>query len=240
VLAHAGLSFHLTASANSNFFMKRIYSVFACIVICSVAQAQVGKGAIIIGGNIAYQDQRSDNPSATYLTHDLNINPSIGKAIRTNLVLGIDLSYSHSISDYMNAGEPNDTQAGNSFYAGVFLRRYKLLGNGFYLFGQAEAGINYGHTSTDYPLNVPPSSDKTNSYGIQLLLYPGIAYAINQHWQIETGLPNFFAVHYNHSSETAVVTGQSSQESKSHSLYISSSLGGTNAFTVGVRYFIGG
>lgn len=221
--------------------MKYLY-ILSFVIVCSgTARAQVNKGEIVLGGNIGYQDQASNGvtPPSPTTFHNLNINPSIGKAIRENLVLGLDLSYSHGSSGSGSGSQAQYSNASNGFFAGVFLRRYKGLGNGFYLFGQAEIGSGYSHTSTDNPASVE-TSYRSNSYSASFQLYPGIAYALNRHWQIEAGLPNFFAINYSHTRETMVYSGQNEQPGTNHYFSINSSLTGNNQFTVGIRYFIGG
>jgi hypothetical protein len=230
------------------FFMKKLYALAVFVVLFRIAHAQVKSGDIILGGNLSYSTQSTSTPqiagtaSPTTFSkqNSLVINPSIGKAIRDNLVLGLDLSYGHNSNSDNLAGSPAETGTVNSFTAGVFVRRYKPLGNGFYLFGQAELSGGCSHSSSSTPQPGEPSTAQ-NGYEITLQLYPGIAYALNRRWQIETGLPNFLSIDYTHSkSTTSYPNGIPDQSSTYHSFDLASALTGTNEFTVGVRYFIGG
>jgi hypothetical protein len=229
------------------FFMKKLYALASFVVLFSSVHAQVKSGDIILGGNLSYSNQGTTvpqapgvvSPSALTKQNNLIINPSIGKAVRDNLVVGLDLSYGHSDFSYNASGNPAQTSSANSFTAGVFVRRYKPLGNGFYLFGQAELSGGYSHSSSFNPQTAESSSTE-NGYGVTLQLYPGIAYALNRRWQIETGLPNFFSIDYTHQKTTASYTnGVPDQTSTYHNFSLASALTGTNEFTVGVRYFIG-
>jgi hypothetical protein len=230
------------------FFMKKLYALAVSVVLFSTVHAQVKSGDIILGGNLSYFTQGTSAPqvagsaSPTMFTkqNNLIVNPSIGKAIRDNLVVGLDLSYGHNSSSNNLAGSPAETGTENGFTAGVFVRRYKPLGNGFYLFGQAELSAGYTHSSSSTPQPGEPSL-AANGYETTLQLYPGIAYALNRRWQIETGLPNFLSIDYTHTKTTTSYTnGIPDQSSIYHAFDLASALTGTNEFTVGVRYFIGG
>ena len=222
--------------------MKQTYALLLFICVYSVANAQIKKGDIVLGGNLGYSDQSSTNqtaPMTTIGSRGLNINPSLGKAIKDNLVLGIDISYIHSSYSQSTADTSTDHQTDNGGLLGVFVRRYKPIGAGFSLFGEAELSGNYTHGN-----NVEPGGSQifshSNSYGFTLNLYPGIAYALNRKWQIEISLPSFLSMDYTHSKETQQYTGQTAQTSTNHSFGLSSSLTGNDEFAIGVRYIIGG
>jgi hypothetical protein len=222
--------------------MKQIYGLLLFVLMSSIADAQVKKGEIVLGGHLGYSDQSQaqlTSPPVTTKSTLLDINPSIGKAIRDNLVLGIDIAYMHGTDGQTPAGTGASSQTENGFTAGVFIRRYKPIGAGFSLFGQAEVSGNYSHSNY-----VAPSSNlvlnRYNSYGFALGITPGIAYALSRRWQIETSLPNFLSVTYDHNKTTQQYDNSPASSVDGHSFGISSSLTGNDEFTVGVRYFIGG
>jgi hypothetical protein len=161
------------------------------------------------------------------------------RSIRDNLVLGIDVSYQHGTDKNIYNGTVTDDETDNGGSLGVFVRRYQPIGAGFSLFGQAELRGNYSHSNADQPASTPALSH-SNTYGFELQLYPGIAYAINHKWQLETSLPNFILINYSHIKSTEQYTGQPEQTYTSHNFGISTSLTGNNEFSVGVRYFVGG
>jgi|SRR6185437_10274712 len=230
--------------------MKQTYALLFCVFVYSITNAQVKKEDIVLGGNLNYYDAVSNgaqatNPPTNFPTtkqSSLGINPSLGKAIKDNLVLGIDLAYTHFTASENPASTSSIAQTGNSFTAGVFLRRYKPIGAGFSLFGQAELSGNYSHSTGESPSTTQfaETSDHSNGFGFTLQVYPGIAYALNRRWQLETSLPNFLSINYTHASSTQQYSGQPAESSGGHSFSISSSLTGNDEFTVGVRYFIGG
>ena len=220
--------------------MKKLYFLVAGIFLYTIVQAQINKGEIILGGNVGYSEQTGSSsiPVITTKIESWNVNPSFGKAIRDNLVLGLDINYGHSS---YNNGDPSYSNGADSYKAGLFLRRYKPLGNNFYLFMQSMFSVSYTHGTASYLNggNAVYSHDDNKTFGLALQIYPGISYAINRKWQLETGLPNFLSMAYNHTRDVVNTAGQSDQSSSGHSLQISSSLTGNNQFTVGVRYFIG-
>src|SRR5690242_12601731 len=96
-------------SQSKNLFMKHLYSLSFLLACCSIASAQVNKGDIVVGGNIGYAEQVSTTssnatPPPVNKYNNVSVNPSVGKAIRNNLVLGIDLGYTHSTSSTNSGG----------------------------------------------------------------------------------------------------------------------------------------
>ncbi len=217
--------------------MKKFYLSLSLLFIFFLSQAQINKGAILLGGNLAYSESSGStnaaNSSALKSTN-LTLNPTFGKAIKDNLVLGFDVTYAHSTTSQSQ----QYTQTYNDAGAGFFIRKYKSLGNGFYLFGQSRIGFDYSHARATDPYTPNPSANINNTYNISLQFYPGIAYAINRKWQLEIGLPDFFAVGYSHTKQTSTLPGQPDQVSTSNSFDAVSSLSGNNTLTIGIRYLI--
>jgi hypothetical protein len=221
--------------------MKKLYLFFCLILTGFISNAQIGKGTVMLGGNLSYDESSSsNNGAASNKNTDLALNPSFGKAIKDNLILGFDVTYGHGTSSEKGVFD----ETSNSFGAGIFLRKYKFLGNGFYLFGQSRLGGAYSHGSTTSPSdpNSPynPVSDVSNSFTLSLGFEPGIAYALNRKWQLEIALPDFFAVNYGHSKETVTYTSEPKDENASNNFSAASTLTGTNVVSIGVKYLIGG
>ena len=217
--------------------MKKIYISCPLLLIGFLSQAQINKGAILLGGNLYYNDlsQSSNAPNQPpSKSTNLTFSPSFGKAVKDNLVLGFDITYGHTSTSQPQVYTQTSDAAGADF----FIRKYKLLGNGFYLFGQSGIGGNYSHNSANDPGTPTSTTTSGNGYNISLQIFPGIAYAINRKWQVELALPNFFAVNYYHTKETTSTTGQPDQTNTSSTFNLVSSLTGTNEFSVGLRYVI--
>jgi hypothetical protein len=217
--------------------MKKIYLSCSLLFVGFLSQAQINKGAILLGGNLYYNElSQSSNPANQPPSKSTNLtfSPSFGKAIKDDLVLGFDITYGHSTTSQPQVYSQTSDAAGADF----FIRKYKLLGNGFYLFGQAGIGGNFSHNSANDPGTPTSVTTSGNGYNISLQIFPGIAYAINRNWQVELALPNFFGVNYNHDKGTTSTTGQPDQSSTNSTFNAVSSLTGTNEFSVGLRYVI--
>src|SRR5215213_1376453 len=106
----------------------------------SSVNAQITKGSIFLGGDIGASTQKSESMSVLNKQSGFSISPVVGKAIRENLVFGIELSYAFSKTQYTD-----QEQKINSYGSGIFLRKYKPIGkSGFYIFLHGRAA--YRHT----------------------------------------------------------------------------------------------
>lgn len=223
--------------------MKKILlsSLTVFIVFLSHAQqsqqTQIKKGTVFIGGSIGFSKQSpsNDNPNNYYQkSTNVNLFPSIGWAIKDNLVFGVTLGYGYQ----KNSQAPVDTlyNKNQTYSAGVFLRKYKYLGSGFSLFGQSNLFYTYGKT-TNY--DGSQFYQTYSSYLFGLNFNPGVAYRINAHWQIETSLPNLGYINYGHQRlSNGLLPPSSDQPSASNTFSIGSSLSGIYQFSVGVQYII--
>jgi hypothetical protein len=218
--------------------MKKTYLLVGLVFIACCVQAQIKKGTILLGGNLS-ASTTSSSPAPgndSYKANSIYVSPSYGRAIKDNLVLGADLNFTYAKSGPNNV--PNQT---NGIGAGVFLRKYKNLGGGFYIFGQSRVGFDF----VDQQSNFPSSTGNTFVHSDQKQLaigasfFPGISYAINPRWQLETSLPNFLVLQYAHVKQSSE-DGTLSSDGSSSSVSLSSSLSSTYTFSVGLRYFIGG
>ena len=219
--------------------MKKIQHCVASLFIISITtqsvNAQIQKGNNMIGGSINYSSQKSDQNypgnSQSSENKNLGIIPSYGKAVKTNLIVGADLSYKNIISKNINNGIISKSKT-NSFGAGIFTRHYRNLGSsGFYLFLQSRLGV--GISKSVYPAN---TSSKSNGFNIGLGLNPGIAYAITPKVHIETGLNNLLYAGYSNLKSSGTDPFYSS---KSSGFGASVGLGNSTQFTVGVKFFFG-
>lgn len=200
-------------------------------------QSQIKKGTVFIGGSTSFSKQSpSNNDPNNYYQKSTYINffPTIGWAIKDNLVFGVMLGYGYQ----KTSQAPVDTlySKNQTYSAGVFLRKYKYLGSGFSLFGQGNLFYTYGKT-TNY--NGSQYDQTYSSYTFGLNFNPGVAYRINSHWQIETSLPNLGYINYGHQRiSNGLLPPTSDQPSASNTFNIGSSLSGIYQFAVGVQYII--
>jgi len=177
---------------------KQFYLLAAGLFTVCIANAQVQKGDVLLGGNLTFNTSKAPN-SYTSKSNYIAVLPSIGKAVKDNLVVGLNLGYSHSHIEY---GTSPVTNTNTDVYSlGAFVRRYKELGSKFYLFMEGDLAGNY-QRSKIYADGTPSSSvPAQKTWGINAGLYPGIAYFLSRHVQLETGLQNFVYANYSHGSD---------------------------------------
>lgn len=215
--------------------MIKTLSLVLVVLLCGlVSHAQIKKGATLLGGQLLISTQRStstanNNPfSSGWIT----IAPTFGKAIKEDLVLGGEVSFGYNSNKYQGSAysENRNTQYG----AHVFIRRYRALGKGFYLFGEARTGLDYSHSR--YLAPQAPSFEYTQQgIGADVSFYPGLAYALTSKLQLEAGFSNLALVRYTHlnTTGTATVAGGSSD-----SFTLSSSLSSNAGLSFGFRVLL--
>ena len=121
--------------------MRKIFLtiIAVSIFVCS-ANAQIKKGSIFRGGDISGSTQKTKiGDITTNKQNGITISPVFGKAIKDNLVLGMNVGF--GIYEMDNSNGNNYSQNADFYNAGVFLRKYKNIGaGGFYLFVQGGLG----------------------------------------------------------------------------------------------------
>jgi hypothetical protein len=173
--------------------------VFVCAFMVTT-RAQISKGAVWVGGTISYNQNKNDYKDTAkkdYKTSSLNVSPSIGIAVKDNLVVGIRLSYGHDKSEnYANTLESKS----NSYGAGIFVRQYIPVISRLYLFGEASASYTSSKgdaTQEDYSTGTTVKvKTTTKGWSTGLNVTPGLAFAITKKFQVETSLNSLFNVGY--------------------------------------------
>ena len=211
---------------------KQLYLLTACLLIVCISQAQIKKGDILLGGNVGFTTQNSQPGGGGNKVTQTNytISPSIGKAIKDDLVVGLNLNYAHFRAK--TGDNPANITNDDTYGLGVFVRKYKVLGAGFAFFGEGdlggtyERGINYTEGQPK-----PPAS---RSYGINGGFYPGIAYFIGRHMQLETGIQNLLYVRYGNTKN-----GSGQNEEKSNIFNIGTNLSQAfDNFVFGIKWIL--
>src|SRR5215475_1772303 len=117
--------------------MTRLLTLFvsiSCLVI--TANAQIEKRMTLIGGRIFYYDSDIDfsTNQPNQKSRDATFNISTGRALKTNDVYGVTLSYSPvSEKNFYNGATYVNAEV--HFYSpGIFYRHYKTLAKDFYFF----------------------------------------------------------------------------------------------------------
>jgi hypothetical protein len=199
---------------------KLLLTCFFVIAFSSM-NAQIKKGSVLIGGSLYFQTQKYEG--AQQRATALGVSPAIGKAIRDNLISGVELRF--STTD--NHSSPNMFVHNKSIGAGYFLRKYANLGKSFYLFGQAGVSGSYYDNKSNYGSS---SESKNEGFNITLIAYPGIAYSLSNKLQLEFDLPNLFYADYNRT-----LSGTSG---KGSAFTLQTSIGNGAELSVGLRVLL--
>jgi len=211
---------------------KHSFFLASCLFLTVALHAQIKQGAIFLGGDIGFSTHKttsSDNVNNEY--QDLVIMPVFGKAVKDNLVVGVDAIIGFSKSDYF--ADANDLKR-KSFGLAVFARKYKLLGNsGFYLFVQGRLAGEYIKTDAAYNT---PTPDELKEYWFLVSFYPGVSYDVSKRLQLETGFNNLITVNYIHGK--GKTNGNIPVTYKTNSFYLNSSLNNSSYLYVGFRLLI--
>ncbi len=226
-----GNKFHF--SANFLLMRKFILLTLTLLLIVFTAQAQIKKGAVLLGGNISVGKSKqtytnTDNESTNSY---LNISPSLGFVTADNAVWGFNLTVGIQTSE---SNQPTEAKA--SSYGGAFFhRRYVTLGKGFYLFGQAAAGYNYNKQKISAPTNNQTRTTRTDH--VYVSAYPGVTYAVSKNFHLEAGLNELLSLSYSVQNETTVSSGSVSTY-KNKGFSFGTNFSNSNPFNVGFRFLL--
>ncbi len=175
--------------------MQKIFYLFIVFIFASlVSSAQISRGSVLLGGDLSFGSQKGNTTSTNlndYSSSNFIFAPSIGKAIKDNLVLGGMLTYGHQQNSNDQGGGNNSKSTGDTYGLGVFLRKYFPLGKGFSFFTEAQLAGYMIENKTDGTL-----TGKTEN--LTFAFSPGVAYGISRRVQLELGLPEFFSATYSH------------------------------------------
>lgn len=203
---------------------RKLLLCFVLVLLVATVHAQIKKGTVLLGGQIGFAAQKYSPSTAN--GNSFFVSPVFGKAVKDNLVAGVSASYSQRHYDY-NPGSYDF----HSYGLGFFLRQYKELGKGFYLFGEAGAGGNYYKDKQVLPS--PSTTDVTNHVtSIRLSLYPGVAYAATRRLHIEAGFSNLALFEYSHTRQEVPANADQTGSSFSFTSSLSSNAGFTFGFRV--------
>ena len=173
---------------------KQFYLLTAGLLLACLAHAQLKKGDVMLGGNVNFVIQNStpggttDNARQT----SYSLMPAIGKFVKDGLLVGLDVTYGHN--KYNSGSTPAGINVSDYYGLGVFARQYKMLGSGFALFGEGDLGGQY--STSNYYTEGAPKPSPTQSYTISAGFYPGLAYFISRHVQLERGIQNLAYVKF--------------------------------------------
>jgi len=208
--------------------------VLVCTFIAS-ANAQIGKGSAWLGGNIGYSQSKSDNVnSPDQKIQVLQINPSVGTAIKENLIAGISLGCRENTQKNTNSNGSYTKNTTKYYGGGIFIRRYIPVVTRLYLIGEATAYYNSGKETSTEVNNTVRNKVTTKSWNTDLSFTPGISYGLTKKVQLETGFNSLFSAGYGKSKTN--LPGSSKVTSESFSAGIN--LENKSTFYIGFRFLI--
>ncbi len=186
--------------------------LMAVVSFSAFAQGDIKKGSRLIGGDVGFSTSSSDAGVTSSSGTSFNVSPVYGKAVKDNFFIGslLRLSYGNNKNENSAVAYKSTSM---SWYGGVFVRKYKPLKNGFYLFLQAGAGGGAGKSRQQ----TTPSADFVavqKSGMIDLNLTPGFAYNLTKKLQLETGLRSIVALEYSWQKNRNLSTNQFDQTSR--------------------------
>ena len=209
--------------------MKKIILLPAIIFFAfSFSQAQISKGTLWLGGSIGYSSSNSEQND--YKQQNLNIYPAIGKAVKENTIVGIQLNIGGS--KYETGSEE---QKLSTYGVDLFLRKYWEIVNRFYAYGH----LRTGYSATKENLEASTYDRKATGWTVGIGASPGIAFALNKRFQLEAGFNNLFNLSYSQAKTElhTVSTGDiSSYKNKNFSAGLN--FENSSSLVVGLRFLI--
>ncbi|MBI2731289.1 MAG: outer membrane beta-barrel protein [Sphingobacteriales bacterium] len=170
---------------------KILLSIFASSCFIQILSAQISKGSVLLGGGIGLNTSTAEQGSYKGKSNGFFLNPAAGVAVKNNLIVGGDLQFNHS----KNESLPNYSDKNQTYGAGFFVRKYKLISGKFYFFGQGRIGFSYSKNenvqTTNYTTN-------TKGWGTGFSIQPGISFAVNKRLHIEAGFNDIVTASYQH------------------------------------------
>lgn len=160
--------------------MQTKFTLVLAAMLCAAVttKAQVSKGNTILGGNLGFSSNKQTDEAGNKTTNTyFSIAPSLGFVYKDNKVLGFIAKYA-----YAGNGESSDLNT-SSFGAGVYLRQYKPLGKGFYVFAQEALNADFNHFRSVYAS--PDIIQDQKQANIYIAVNPGLAYDFSKKLQLE-------------------------------------------------------
>ena len=212
--------------------LKITTAIFATLFVLQTS-AQIKKGAILLGGQIAASSNKSSSfiqfTPTSYTQNNTQkasvFGLNIGTAIKENKVLG--LSFSTSSNKETRENSPNNiyTEKINQNEIGLFYRQYKKIHKDFFFFGQADIATVFGKGSS---ISNPGSNTRNvKQTGSKVSVSTGIGYAVLKKLQIEITLPNLLGLQSISTKQTDGPPNSGTRDDKNFSFY--SSLSNNNA-----------
>lgn len=229
--------------------MKKILLPIFIFLSFSATSQVIEKGKKILGGSVSlgFNFRLVDTASGITNASDgknfgISLSPSIGKAIKNDLVLGYSITagYGYAMSNsraFKSMDKAKHIQGG----VGIFLEKFIPLGKSFSLSAKTGANVNYYNSRLrSFRNDLLVSNQKSNRYGINLYLMPSLTYALNKRMLVQIFMDDFISVFYNYTSYKTETNGNTYTD-KYDDFGLSSSLNGNkqiNNLSFAFRYIL--
>ena len=209
--------------------MNKIFTLIIPIFFLSfISIAQISKGSILLGGDISAYTEKQINNNVEYKVSGVYFSPTVGKAIKDNLILGSFFSVAASDNDGVNLTVNSKEHI---YGLGIFLRKYGAVSKNFYVFLQGSANGEYAK----YEFG---SDSYLKRKDLSMDVSPGVSYRISKKLHLESGFRDIFSIGYTNQKTKGISSGNL-VESNSNRYYISSSISNFNSvFYFGFRLLI--
>ena len=175
--------------------MKLTLLLSLFLLIAVTTSAQIKKGSIQLGLDAGfYGNKTTQSVSGNTGSDNFYFSPSVGKAIKENLFIGLNATV--SIGNHTDYNGSSKYENKNRRYGGsIWIRQYYPIGKSFYLFLNGSAGASANTRKYITSQNI--TSSKTKGVGINAVFYPGISYQIKKNFFLDASLNNLVEIYYN-------------------------------------------
>jgi hypothetical protein len=174
--------------------MNTKFTLFiSALTITVVSHAQINKGSTALGGNLSFNTSSVTSPQNKYTNTSVTIAPAFISIYKNNRAFGFALRYTHEETSYFQLKT-------NSYGAGAFLRQYKFLGKGFYVFAQEALNFDANEFKTVLSSDVIIIADSKEK-SINITANPGLAFDVSKKFQLELiFFNNLLSAGYSHTT----------------------------------------
>lgn len=216
--------------------MKKILTALVCIIMVQLAQAQIQRGSLFLGGSLSAGSMTSESSSTTNKNSGWSINPQIGKAIDLNKIIGVQIYVGGNAEESSTGGVPLNKNVSTAYGLGVFYRQYFPLAAKWAMF--ANAGID-GRYGTGETKSNGIKTTENNGWALSAAVTPGISYRAGKSIWLEAALNNLFGINYSSNKLNSInQSGQVMATGKQNTFNSGVNLSGFNSIAIGLRWII--
>lgn len=216
--------------------MKKFLTALVCIIIIQLAQAQVQKGSLFLGGSLSVGSNKYESTSTINKNSSWTISPQIGKAIDLNKIIGLQIYVSGTAEESSTGGMAFNRNVSTAYGLGVFYRQYFPLAAKWAMFANAGIDVRYGSGETK---SNGIKSGENNGWVFSAAITPGISYKAGKSIWLEAALNNLFLINYSSEKQNSIdQNGQTFSTIKRNSFNTGVNLSGFNSIAVGLRWIL--